>query len=326
MVRHLASVTGPFLLAALLAAPLSAQTSVRRVQVLGNKDAVEIEVEASNPIVPETRVLTGPDRLVIDFPNASPGAAVRSQSVGRGEVKDLRFGLFRSKPPITRIVVDLKSPQSFQLFPNGRNLIIKVGGSAPDASTSANSSNGNNDNVREASHAGLVQANFTTGAEPVRSPATPKPLDVSFRNGLLSIKANKVSLSQVLTAVGQRTGAEVVLAPGADQERIVVDLGPAPAPEVLSKLLNGSQFNFLILSAAADPSHLDRVILTPRADSSTMPLQPMPANDVAQDAPPDQPPPQDEAQVQPGMPPQQHAEVPVPAPGSNPPPTDPPDE
>jgi len=46
----------------------SPQVSVRSVKVLGSKDAVEIEVDASDRIVPETQVLTGPDRLVIDFP------------------------------------------------------------------------------------------------------------------------------------------------------------------------------------------------------------------------------------------------------------------
>ena len=71
-------------LCALLSAPaLMSQTSVRSVKVLGSKDAVEIEVEASDRIVPQTQVLTGPDRLVIDFPNALPGNQLRSQSVDR---------------------------------------------------------------------------------------------------------------------------------------------------------------------------------------------------------------------------------------------------
>ena len=35
---------------------------------------------------------TGPDRLVIDFPNAVPGSQVRSQSIDRGEVKDRTCG------------------------------------------------------------------------------------------------------------------------------------------------------------------------------------------------------------------------------------------
>lgn len=47
--------------------------AVRRVQVLGSRSPVEIEIEASDRLVPSTQVLSGPDRLVVDFPNALPG-------------------------------------------------------------------------------------------------------------------------------------------------------------------------------------------------------------------------------------------------------------
>src|ERR1700681_4010823 len=108
------------LLAGLLAPlVLVAQSLVRTVKVLGAKDVVEIEVEASDRIVPQTQVLTGPNRLVVDFPNAVPGNQLRSQSVDRGEVKDVRVGLFQGKPPVTRIVLDLKTAQSYDIFPNG---------------------------------------------------------------------------------------------------------------------------------------------------------------------------------------------------------------
>jgi hypothetical protein len=60
-----------------------------------------------------------------------------------------------------------------------------------------------------------------------------------------------------------------------------VDLAPGPAPEVLARLLNGSKFNFLILSAASDPRQLDRVILSPRAEGAIMPA---PAIEVQNDA------------------------------------------
>ena len=113
-----------------LSASLQAQTSVRGVKVLGSKDAVEIEGDASGRVVPQTRVLTGPDRLVVDFPNAVPGAQLRSQSVNRGEVKDVRVGLFQGNPPITRIVLDLKTAQSYQVFHYGRTTIIKITGAA----------------------------------------------------------------------------------------------------------------------------------------------------------------------------------------------------
>lgn len=102
--------------------------AVKRVQVLGGKNAIEIEVEGSDRLTPQTRVLTAPDRLVIDFPNASPSAQLRILSVNRGEVKDVRVGLFQTTPPVTRLVVDLKSPQSFQIFPSGKTIIIKVNG------------------------------------------------------------------------------------------------------------------------------------------------------------------------------------------------------
>jgi hypothetical protein len=262
------------LLLAGLCAPAWGQgaSAVRSVRVLGSKDAVEIEIEASDRLVPQTRVLTGPDRLVIDFPNATPGNQLRSQSVNRGEVKDVRVGLFQSKPPITRVVLDLNAPQSFQVFPNGRTVMIKVtGGARPvqDASTEVS-------DFPAVTRRGLVTTNYTPGAARISTEILAQPkLEVTFRNGLLAIKSNKASLSEIMFAVHQRTGAEVSVAAGAEQEQVAADIGPAPAPEVLARLLNGSKFNFLILSSASDPHGLDRVILSPKAEGGVMPLPPL---------------------------------------------------
>jgi hypothetical protein len=248
----------------------SPPSTIRNIKVLGSKGAVEIEIEASDRLVPQTRVLQGPDRLVIDFPNSTPSNALRNQSVNQGEVKDLRFGLFQSKPPVTRIVLDLKTAQSFQVFPYGRTVMIKVSGAVADEDASAD-----DPAPKPATRPGLVVANYTNRAEPVRiAPVTtPVPirpaLEVTFNNGLLSIHSDKATLSEVLFAVQQRTGAEVSIAAGAEQEKVVADIGPAPAPEVLAQLLNGSRFNFLILNAANDPQQLDRVILSPRPERLT---------------------------------------------------------
>jgi hypothetical protein len=254
--------------------------------VLGSKGAVEIEIEASDRLVPQTQVLTGPDRLVVDFPNATPGAELRSQSVNRGEVKDVRVGLFQSNPPVTRVVFDLKSPQSYQVFPYGRSVMIKVTGVVKEA-----------DGIEEfppVARPGLVNTSLTTTSVSTRpltlqTGAAARPsLDVSFRDGLLSIRANKVSLSDVLFAVHQRTGAEIAVIAGAEQEPVVADLGPAPAPEVLARLLNGSRFNFLILSSASDPRTLDRVILSQRGEGgvTAMPAVQSSGDDADDDAPP----------------------------------------
>src|SRR5580704_4243125 len=112
-------------------APLAGQAkalpSIRRVQVLHTGNQVEIEIEASDRVVPQTNVLTGPDRLVVDFVNAAPGAQLRGQAVNREGVKSLRVGLFSKHPPVTRIVLDLNGPQQYQVFPSGRTVIVKVG-------------------------------------------------------------------------------------------------------------------------------------------------------------------------------------------------------
>src|SRR3984957_1622694 len=168
-----------------LAAAASAQISVRGLKVLGSKDAVEIEVEASDRVVPQTQVLTRPDRLVIDFPNAVPGADLRNQSVDRGKVKDVRFGLFQSKPPATRIVLDLRAAQSYQVFPYGRTTIIKITGNTPDGGgddsafwATSSSSPALPSRVSATYTAGVVE---TPGAGRVPLAPAEKPLDVSFQ-------------------------------------------------------------------------------------------------------------------------------------------------
>jgi hypothetical protein len=255
---------------------LFAQIQVRHVKVLSSNGAVEIEVEASDRIIPQAQVLAGPDRLVIDFPDATPSGALHSQSVDLGPVKDMRVGLFQSKPPVTRIVLDLRTPQSFQVFPFGRTVMIKVGGGPRSADTDAS--------AQGHSRPGLVTANYATSRESIRlEPLANPALEVNFRNGLLSISANKVNLSEVLSAIQQRTGAEISIPAGADQEKVVATFGPAPAQEVLAHLLNGARFNFLILNSASDPKKLARVILTPRGEGANIALPQIQTPEVTND-------------------------------------------
>ena len=282
MIRSLRAAAGLLVWAAVcLPSPVAGQAvpSIRRVQVLGNRNQIEIEIEASDRVVPHTNVLTGPDRLVVDFVNAVPGAQLRNQAVNRGAVKSLRVGLFSADPPVTRIVLDLSGPQAYQVFPSGRTVIVKVGGGAGAAAAS----------FHPASGPVLVNTNYpTTGAHlSVTVPPPSRPaLEVSFHDGLLSITSNKASLSEVLFAVHQRTGAEIAIPAGAEQELVAAELGPAPAPEVLAHLLNGSKFNFLILSSSIDPRALDRVILSPRAEGPipAQRIQAQPATDEDDEA------------------------------------------
>ena len=252
-----------FSAAVCLVAPVAGQAqgvpSIQRVQVLRSGGQVEIEIEASARIVPQTNLLTGPDRLVVDFVNARPSAQLRNLLVNRAEVKNVRVGLFSSDPPVTRLVLDLNGPQPFQIFPSGRTVILKIGGNAGVEAAS----------LRSSSLPVLVNANYTAQHSKFSTPPPPavKPrLEVSFEHGLLFISSNKANLSEVLFAIHERTGAEIAIPAGAEKEQVAVDLGPAPAPEVLAHLLNGSKFNFMILSSPTDSKALDRVILSPRTD------------------------------------------------------------
>jgi AMIN domain len=288
----------------------AAVPSIRRVRVLDSRNPVEIEIETSDRMVPQVNVLTGPDRLVVDFVNSVPGPQLRNQPVNRGEVKSLRVGLFSSDPPVTRVVLDLNGPQRYQVFPSGRTVILKVGGTAgtEEAKFSA------------ASGAALVNANYAVHAVPPSAPTPPPvkpPLEVSFQSGLLSISSNKASLSEILSAVHERTGAEIAIPAGAEQEKVMAELGPAPAPEVLAHLLNGTQFNFLILSSPTNPGGLDRVILTARPDGP-MPAPLPQARSLTND--------EDEADVQPAAAaaPATRTLPPTPNPADVPPNNDPP--
>jgi hypothetical protein len=254
--------------ATLKSAPES-QLVIRQLKILGSKDSVEIEIDASDRVTPQTQVLTGPDRLVVDFPNALPAPELRSQSIYVGAVKDIRAGLFRSNPPTTRVVIDLDSPESYQIFPAGRTVMIKMSAAVSAGSAAAI------DPWRQPALQAVIASN-PPATQANAPPDPPKPsLKVEFANGLLSINADRVTLAEILQAVQQRTGADISLAPGADQEKVVFDLGPAPAQEVLARLLHGSKFNFLILNAANDPKKLDRVILTPRTDGGATTLPPL---------------------------------------------------
>src|SRR6202521_5044366 len=110
-------------------APATAHSSTRvqHVVVRGTDAAMEVEIQTSgSPVAPDTQAITGPDRIVVDFPGALPDAELRALKVNRGALKGVRSGLFFSNPPITRIVLDLAEPQSYQISTNQNTVVVKL--------------------------------------------------------------------------------------------------------------------------------------------------------------------------------------------------------
>lgn len=94
------------------------------------------------------------------------------------------------------------------------------------------------------------------------SPTSQSKLRVEFHDGLLRIDAENATLRDTLKSVSARTGAEMQFPTGELKERIYVHLGPASPRDVVSQLLNGAPFNYVILSSASEPSGITRVILS----------------------------------------------------------------
>jgi len=103
------------------------------------------------------------------------------------------------------------------------------------------------------------------------------PPEVTYHAGQLSIIAHNSTLADVLRAVRKETGADLDIPSGAN-DRVVTDLGPGPARDVLAKLLNGSHFNYVMLGSPTDPTMIQRIVLTsktgPETASAVAPPQP----------------------------------------------------
>ena len=185
-----------------------------------------------------------------------------------GEVTSVRVGLFAHNPPVTRVVLDLRTRQNYQVFPSGNTVLVKLGsgvvrsaevGSAQGAPVSAAARAGDNS----------IIGTVVSGNPQIR-PMMMLPVSrqigpvVSFQNGLLSVRTQKATLAQVLFEIHRLTGADIGVPAGAEREPVVADLGPGSPKEVLAVLLNGSNYNFIIMGSDGD-RNVDRVILTPKS-------------------------------------------------------------
>ena len=277
-------------------APTSAKTSaknssaksgresarIEQVVVRGSGAAMEVEIQTSGaPVAPETQAITGPDRIVVDFPGALPSAELHALKVNRGALKGIRSGLFFDNPPITRVVLDLAEPLSYRISTTQNAIVVKLGpklgpvtapGAQPPAVPHAPAAKLQNASLAAGALAGRTKAAATNVAaarvSPAVSnttapppPAAPTQVTVTYGNGMLRIRAEKATFAQVLSEVQRQTKAEISIPAGADKEEVDADLGPAPVLDVLASLLNGSPYNFILVG---NELSVERVILTRR--------------------------------------------------------------
>lgn len=253
-----------------LAGEPSRLLSVNKVSIVG-ENPFQLRIETTGQIAPQAQMIEGPDRLVIDLPNTQPGTRLRRLNVNRGAVRAVRTSLYSCQPSVTRVVVDLTLPQWYRIVPDSSGVLVTIGGGA-GAPTDPGTTIGWVSTKSPAQH---VSSAKTTALMPgARRSAPVNGVSVEFANGMLSIHANNASLSEVLFQIQKKTGAEIAIPAGTEQERVAADFGPGTPSDVLSQLLNGSGLNFVVVGSESDPNALRSVLLSPKGPDMLTPAQP----------------------------------------------------
>ena len=139
---------------------------------------------------------------------------------------------------------------------------------APSSGASATSSHPQKAHAHRKKAAPAVETPPPPPAPLTPEQMSPTPPQVTYQNGLLTIDARNSTLSQVLRAVQARTGASVEMPSSAANERVMMQVGPGRARDVLNTLLNGSKFDYIILGMANDPGGVQKVVLITRQNAA----------------------------------------------------------
>jgi len=293
------------------AAGSSLLPSVNKVSVVA-ESPFQLRIETSAQIAPQAQMIEQPERLVIDLPNTRPGTALHRLNVNHGAVKSVRASQYSTQPPMTRIVVDLMLPQWYRIVPDESGVLVTIGGgegapSDPGTTVGWVSTKSPPAQPGSAKRSQSVRVAAVTPVAPVaaRQPVPINGVIVEFTDGQLTVRANNATLSEVLFQIQKKTGAEIAIPSGTEQDRVAAEFGPATPSEVLSQLLNGSGLNFVVVGSESNPKILRSVLLTrmdPDMPSAVQPYSPPVAQNMQMEAP-DQsfvaPPPE---MGQPGMP------------------------
>ena len=103
MYRQLFVFTLMFSGAMFVSAAVKPGAKISSVTVTNGSNGIEVEIAASEAVAMRSQVTTGPDRLVLDFPNALPGSDLHNQTINRGGVNGIRVGLFSQNPPVREL-------------------------------------------------------------------------------------------------------------------------------------------------------------------------------------------------------------------------------
>jgi type IV pilus assembly protein PilQ len=108
---------------------------IRNIAVARGKDGMEVEILSNAALQPKALKLAGPDRVVVDLPNALAASRLKMISVNAGDVKSVRMGLYQVTPPVTRVVIDLLANRDYELVQSANKLTVRLHPMGVSAST-----------------------------------------------------------------------------------------------------------------------------------------------------------------------------------------------
>jgi len=100
------------------------RTIIRAIGLEHTRNSVNITI--SGPASAEPFVLTNPDRIVVDFGNTVVHPGVKGFPVKGKDVLDVRVARHQLEPPVTRLVVDLGAPHSYEVVKGVGKITLKI--------------------------------------------------------------------------------------------------------------------------------------------------------------------------------------------------------
>jgi len=100
---------------------------IRNVVVVEEQGGVRIEVDLTSPVTPRVTLLTRPDRLVLELPDAGLGEQRAPVAVNQNGVKSVRAEFdSRAGSPFTRLIVALSEARPYRLAAEGNKIVLSV--------------------------------------------------------------------------------------------------------------------------------------------------------------------------------------------------------
>jgi hypothetical protein len=169
---------------------------------------------------------------------------------------------------VARPGAEAQEDSQSSLEPTKRNLRLTGSASSdPAADPQTPQCKGKED---DAEHWHPKDPSMSANPAPASEVKATSPL-VSLKDGNITVAARDARLGEILEAIQRLTGIVVDIPAEGSDERIFDSVGPAPVREALVKLLDGTKFNYVIVSSTQDPRTVKRLILTAQTSGAPIP-------------------------------------------------------